>query len=119
MSTVTDNTQPTQPTPAEGPSPAAKRGKEPLEARAMPTRPFHEAASRAIERAVEDVKFPVSKGVLATLTGDRQIPLGNGKVAPLAQVLDRIPATKFHNAREVMDAANLQWEAISRIKGGV
>lgn len=113
---MTDNTQPTQPTPPEGPSPAARRGKEPLAARALPTRPFHEVASRAIERAVEDVEFPASKEDIARHAGGRQIPLGDGKVAPLSQVLDRIPASVFHNAGEVMDAANLQWDAISRIK---
>lgn len=116
---MSDNVRGTQPAPPGASHPASKDGQEPLEARALPTQPHHEAATRAIKRAVEDVTFPASKQGLVEAAGDRLIPLGDGKTAPLRQILERIPAGEFSNPDAVTKAANNQWDAISRIRENV
>ena len=114
-----DNVRPTEPAPATAPHPASLGGNRAEEDRNLFEAPDHEVGSRAVVRAVQDMKFPLSRDALVAEVGDRHIPLGGGKVAPLRQVLNRIPTQTFHNPQDVVKAVNENWNLVDRIQESV
>lgn len=115
---MTENVRPTDPAPYDKSHPASLPGGR-TGADLDAAQPYHEIASRAVVRAVEEVEFPIQRDALIREVGERAIPLGEGKVAPLRQVLDRLPNATYTSPKDVAAAVNYHWEFVERLRENV